>query len=310
MHPLPTPYRGDPALASGGLLIVIDPFEPVKFWDATGRRGLGEVALRRPADARPTLGGGMIYRTGGGQSTIHCISMDGRWAVGDGCAWDLSPCLDALSAGAGLVKPRPIFLPGEEGERWYPVTLSGEFLLRIREGVCEVWALSSERLAGRFVFGAGTPWTALLAGGLAYTSPRSRTLTVTDIATGGRVAALEHTQTVRAVCLSPDGRFLVTAAGVTVRVWDANTFELLHRFKGVGRGSLEMNPLAFHPSGRFFAVCCRDETVRYWTADGGELARYAWGEGWLCNVVFSPDGMLAAARNRGSSSVVVWDVDI
>ena len=308
MYSLPSQYRGYPAWASGSLLVLIDTARPVKFWDAPGRRALGEVVLCKPAGALPTLGWPVYCSDDRGKSTVHCISSDGRWAVGDGCAWDLRPCLDALSAGGPLEAPRPILLPGEEGETWYPATLAGEHLLRIREGVGEVWALASQSLVGRIAVGRSLPWVALVSAGRAYTSPKDRILTVTDIATGHRLAALEHTQKVRAVCLSPDGRLLATAAGGTVRLWDAVTFEMVHRFKGVGRGSIEGHGLSFHPSEQFLTVCCPDQTVRYWATDGGELARFVWGDYRMAEVIFSPDGMLAAGRSF-SCSVIIWDVD-
>lgn len=307
MYPLPSSHRGDPAWGSGSVLALIDPLKPLRFWDAPGRRGIGEVALRRPAGAPPTLGWPIYCNNV--KSTVHLLSTDGRWAVGDGCAWDLGPCLESLSAGTPLRGPRPIFLPGDGREIWYPADLVGEHLLRVREGVGEVWALATQSLVGRITVGASLPWVALLAAGRAYTSPSDRTLTVTDVATGQRLATLEHTQPVRAVCLSPDGRLLATAAGVTVRLWDAVTLQLVHRFKGVGKGSIRGPGLSFHPSGRFFSVCCPDRSVRYWTADGGELARFVWGEYPLAEVVFSPDGMLAAGRSFGGS-VTLWDVDV
>lgn len=306
MYTLPSSCRGDPTWTSGNVLVLFDTARPVTFWDAPGGRALGEVSLRIPAGARPTLGWPVYCADERGKSTAHRISPDARWAAGDGCAWDLGPCLDALSAGVPLAEPRPVLLPGEAGEVWYPAALAGEHLLRAREGVGEVWALSSRRLVGRFAVGRPLPWVSLLAGGRAYTSPADRTLTVTDVATGKRLAALEHTQRVQAVCLSPDGRVLLTAAGGNVRVWNAETFEVLHRFKGVGRSFRLSRALAFHPSGRFFAVCLPDRTVRYWAPDGGELARFQWGDCSMTGVGFSPDGMLAAGR---SGSVTIWDVD-
>jgi hypothetical protein len=206
MYPLPSQYRGYPAWASGSLLVLIDSLQPVLFWSAPGRRRLGAAVLRKPAGALPTLGWPVYHTDGRGQSTVHSISADGRWAVGDGCAWDLAPCLESLSAGIPLEEPSPILLPGEEREIWYPAALAGEHLLRVRGGVGEVWALASQSLVGRVAVGVSLPWVALLAAGRAYTSPKDRTLTVTDIATGHRLATLEHTQKVRAVCLSPDGR--------------------------------------------------------------------------------------------------------
>jgi WD40 repeat protein len=312
MYRLSPQYRGYPAWASGSLLVLGDTLQPVRFWDTTGRCGLGEVALRKPSDALPTLGWPVHCFHGGVwvQSTVHRLSADGRWAVGDGCAWDLRPCLEALSTGVSLQEPRPILLPGEQGKIWYPAALAGEHLLRIRDGVGEVWALDSQHLVGRVELGVTVSRVdPILATGRVYSSRGDRVLTVTDIATGQRLAALEHTQPVRAVCSSPDGRLLGTAAGVTVRLWDTTTFDLVHRFKGVGKGFIERDGLSFHPSGRFLAVCCPDQTVRYWTTDGGELARFKWGDYPMAEVSFSPDGMLAAGRSFGCS-VIIWDVDV
>ena len=103
----------------------------------------------------------------------------------------------------------------------------------------------------------------------------------------------------------PDDRHLATAAGVTVRVWNPESGECVRQFEGQ-RGNIQA--LAFHPSGRFLAVSCRDETIRFWDVESGrELSHYAWGVGVASHLAFSPDGTTAAAG--AAEGVVVWDVD-
>ena len=137
-------------------------------------------------------------------------------------------------------------------------------------------------------------------------SPPHKEALVHDLASSAYQATLRHTQGISSVVFSPDGRLLATAAGVTVRLWDPQSGECVRRFKGQ-RGNVQA--IAFHPSGRFLAVACLDETIRFWeTASGAELGRYAWGAGVAFQIAFSADGLTAAAATP--RAVVVWDVDV
>jgi WD40 repeat protein len=68
--------------------------------------------------------------------------------------------------------------------------------------------------------------------------------------------------------------------------------------------------VAFHPSGRFLAATSNDATVKlYDTATWKVAQAFDWNIGRLRSVVFSHDGMLAAAGSD-KGRIVVWDVDL
>jgi WD40 repeat protein len=72
----------------------------------------------------------------------------------------------------------------------------------------------------------------------------------------------------------------------------------------------EFTGLAFHPSGRFLAATSNDARVKlYDTATWKLTQAFDWDIGRLRSVVFSNDGMLAAAGSD-KGRIVVWDVDL
>jgi tricorn protease-like protein len=68
--------------------------------------------------------------------------------------------------------------------------------------------------------------------------------------------------------------------------------------------------IAYHPSGRILAATSNDKSVKLYDATTGALSQsFEWNIGRLRSVVFSPDGMVAAAGSD-TGKVVVWDVDM
>lgn len=233
------------------------------------------------------------------------VSGDGRWLVFGDSFWDLEPTVTALASGADPVPPRLV----PEARRESAVIHDFAF--------DRPWALRWD-LAGQHRELVELPSLAVVApcpearyfGYPAVVSarhivyPDEKDLLLFDLATGDLRHTLMHTQDVHMARFSPDARLLATAAGVTVRVWDVDSGQCLTRFKGQ-RGHI--TSFAFHPSGRFLAVGCPDETVRFWDVGGTERARFAWNAGRIRFVTFSPDGLTAAAHLE--RAVVIWDVD-
>jgi WD40 repeat protein len=108
------------------------------------------------------------------------------------------------------------------------------------------------------------------------------------------------------IAYSPDGRLLAGLCLDELRVWVAESGEVLHQSCS---GAGPLHALAFSPDGRLLATGGNDQVVtlrdtvtwRPWTRYEGKLAN-------VQDVAFSPDGLLlAACGSRGK--VLLWEVE-
>jgi WD40 repeat protein len=128
-----------------------------------------------------------------------------------------------------------------------------------------------------------------------------------------------HASQVSSVAFSPDGRRVVTGSGnyypsrskpdpsddCTVRVWDVQSGQELHRLEG---HTDEVSSLAFSPDGRQILSGSGDKTVRLWDADAGrEIRRFEGHTEWVKAVRFSPDGKLAVSGGA-DRTIRLWDI--
>ena len=130
------------------------------------------------------------------------------------------------------------------------------------------------------------------------------TVKLWDLVSGQQVHALRgHIGMISSVAISPDGRWLASAAGQiyvgsdkvdnSVRIWNAHD--------GRGLRTLvehkdKVNAVAFSPDGKLLASGSSDKTVKLWDpATGKELRTLAGHTGEVNAVAFSPDGRLLAS---------------
>ncbi|EKM59070.1 uncharacterized protein PHACADRAFT_48379, partial [Phanerochaete carnosa HHB-10118-sp] len=115
-----------------------------------------------------------------------------------------------------------------------------------------------------------------------------------------------HTNTVMAVCFSPDGRRIVSAgADNTVRLQDAITGSHLHTLEG---HEDIVRCVAVSPNGKYVASGSLDRTIIIWDAvAGGHLHVLNSHTDTVNTVAFSPDGQLLASGSD-DHSIRLWDI--
>jgi WD40 repeat protein len=120
----------------------------------------------------------------------------------------------------------------------------------------------------------------------------------------GHIILTGHTEQVRSVVFSPDGRRLASAGrDEMVKVWDTATGQETLTL----RAHTMIPSVAFRPDGRRLASAGWDGTVRLWDPDTGQEIRTLKGHADVVfSVAFSPDGRRLASAS-GDGTVKVWD---
>src|SRR5262249_10506158 len=137
---------------------------------------------------------------------------------------------------------------------------------------------------------------------------RDSTVCLWDATTGELCATLPHPGNVRCLAYSPDGTWLVSAAGGDdLRIWDAATGRLRKRIP-VPAGPLVT--LVVRPDGRRVAVRAAD---RKGQGDGLCVCDVASGK-WLHKaeggaLAYSPDGRWLAALGADEKTILLLDAE-
>lgn len=114
-----------------------------------------------------------------------------------------------------------------------------------------------------------------------------------------------HTDQVRSVSFSPDGKILASASrDQTIRIWQPDG-KLLGILKG---HKSQVNSVNFSPDGQTIASAGADRTIRLWSPDGKPFKTLEGHTGEVNWVGFSPDGktLVSAGSDR---TIKLWDVN-
>jgi len=205
-----------------------------------------------------------------------------------------------------LVKSLP--LPGNHTTN-FAVSFSpnGHSLAAGSDNRIALWDASSWRekpVLGGQVLDQIRPLARTASGKTLALGSSDHTVRLWDLSAGQQMHVLTgHTGMITTVAMSPDSRWLASAAGqpypgetkldATIRIWNSRDGQLQHALIG---HTDTVNSVTFSPDGKLLASGSSDKTIKLWDpASGRELRTLTGHTGEINTVAFSPDGRLLAS---------------
>ena len=262
----------------GKALLACGDLEPFVYeWDvATGDLKHRDRAARRYHPVRP----GLHSRWPDDRGQRLRATSGARISAAASCCW---------SAGTGkLVRELPT--PGAQAIH-VVFSPDGRWLAAVGGVGVHVWdwRIGEEVAAGSAGHRGGISQIATAPGGLIATASDDHTVRLWDAATGIERRRLPHRHWVRAIAVSPDGRFLASSSlDNSVRLWDISSGKEVYKLPGHGLHG-GRRTVGFTPDGRRFLSYGDDLYLRIWDVRTGKA---------LTENAVRPPGVAGARRRR------------
>ncbi|KIJ52229.1 hypothetical protein M422DRAFT_776348 [Sphaerobolus stellatus SS14] len=111
---------------------------------------------------------------------------------------------------------------------------------------------------------------------------------------------------VRCVTFSPDGRWIASASGNHIHIWDVGVGKLVAGpFQGHSHWVIS---IAFSPDGQNIVSGAQDKTIRVWDVHTGNCVRgpFEGHTSWVWSVAYSPDGQRIVSGSH-DQNIQIWD---
>ncbi|MDR2768922.1 MAG: hypothetical protein LBB82_11420 [Treponema sp.] len=121
----------------------------------------------------------------------------------------------------------------------------------------------------------------------------------------GDETANAHTNSVRTVACSPDGRFAASGSNdYSIKIWDTSSWSVLFTLPGRS----VVNQVNFSPDGKYLVSAGSDYAVRIWNVSNGKLLRTMNAKYPVNTAIYSPDGKyIAAGYDDSDNKIRIWD---
>jgi serine/threonine protein kinase/alkylated DNA nucleotide flippase Atl1 len=114
-----------------------------------------------------------------------------------------------------------------------------------------------------------------------------------------------HSDSVRSVAFSPDGRTLASGGSDGIKLWDVQNQRQIATLTGYLNSVFSV---AFSPDGRTLASGSWDKTIKLWDVQRQrQIATLTGHSRWVMSVAFSPDGRTLASGSQ-DKTIKLWDV--
>jgi serine/threonine protein kinase/uncharacterized protein YjiK len=118
-------------------------------------------------------------------------------------------------------------------------------------------------------------------------------------------ALIGHSEFVRSVTISPDGKMVASASGEIIKLWELSTGEEIRTLSGHAE---LIQRIAFSPDGKMLLSGGNDKAIKFWNPHTGEEIRTLPGANLIDAVLFSPDGKMFVSCDR-DFNIKLWNVE-